>query len=277
MHDATSAAFASFEQKWLDAHPENALVAVFLPVEQRRRERAFNTLVHELEQAAFDVREPQIAAAKLAWWQHELVEASTGNARHPITKTLFSDAQARAVDPAIWPAMAAGAAMMTEPVSCTTLAESLTGFTPFYCAVARAERALLEGKTGDCSAHATLWAITHLLRELANPSRFDARLPLDLLARHGVTRRDLTTATQPCAALLRDYLGALTGEIHKALAVTSPASLTRRVRTCLDLFFASKAQRAADPLAYLVAHTPAGRWRSLLAAWREARALERRR
>jgi phytoene synthase len=275
VHDATSAAFASFEQKWLDAHPENALVAVFLTVEQRQRERVFNTLVHELEQAAFDTREPQVAAAKLAWWQQELADAAAGNARHPITKMLFSDAQARAVDPAIWPAMAAGATMVMEPGSCATLAESLGAFAPFYAAVAHTEWTLFVGNTGFSAGNATLWTISHLLQVLASTSQAGALLPLDLLARHGVTRLDLTTATQPRAALLRDYLGVLTGEIRKSLAVTSPVSLTRRVRTSLDLFLASKAQRAADPVAYLVAHTPAGRWRSLLTAWREARALAR--
>src|SRR5258706_4600441 len=84
--EASAAAFASFENKWLVAQPENALVAIFLPADQRQRASAFGSLVHELEQTAFHVREPQVAATKLAWWRQELADAATGNARHPISK-----------------------------------------------------------------------------------------------------------------------------------------------------------------------------------------------
>ena len=98
-------------------------------------------------------------------------------------------------------------------------------------------------------------------------------LPLDLLARHGASRTDLDRPTPLRTAALRDYLTALASEIRKARAVAVPASLSRRVRSALDLSLATAAGRAADPLAYLTAHTPAGRWRSLLAAWREARTM----
>jgi phytoene synthase len=273
VYDATGAAFASFEQKWLVAYPENALAAVFLPVERRRREKVFGTLVHELEQAAFDVREPQVAAAKLAWWQQELAAAAAGNARHPVSKFLFADAQTSAVDPAIWPAMAAGASMLIEPSSCATLAESLAAFAPFHAAVARAEHALFAGSAGGSAADARLWTISHLLRVLATTPNGGASLPLDLLARHGATRAVLSTATPLRADLLRDYLAALADEIRAALALAMPASLNRRVRTALDLYIVKAAQRATDPLACLMAHTPPGRWRSLLTAWCQARAM----
>jgi hypothetical protein len=45
---AATPAFASFEQEWLDAHPEYAIASIFLPSAQRRRENAFAVPVHEL-------------------------------------------------------------------------------------------------------------------------------------------------------------------------------------------------------------------------------------
>jgi hypothetical protein len=68
---AATPAFASFEQEWLDAHPEYAIASIFLPSAQRRRENAFAVLVHELGAAAH-MREPQVATAKLSWWRVNL-------------------------------------------------------------------------------------------------------------------------------------------------------------------------------------------------------------
>jgi phytoene synthase len=273
---ATDAAFASFEQKWLAAQPENAFVAIFLPADERLRASAFGSLVHELEQAAFHVGEPQVAATKLAWWRQELADAAAGNARHPITKTLFADAQAHAIDPALWPALAGGALTQIDAPPPPLLADSLAQFAPFYDAVAVAEQALMFGEKRPAGADGTLWTSSHLLRELADPTRFTAHLPLDLLARYRVSRTDLATATPLRVALLRDYLAALTAQMHAALAQAPAQSLTRRVRTRLDLALATAAHRASDPLAYLTSHARAGRWRSLFAAWREARALAAR-
>jgi hypothetical protein len=273
--EATATAFASFEQKWLAAQPENVFVAIFLRVDQRQRASAFGSLVHELEQSALHVHEPQVAATKLAWWRQELSDAAAGNARHPISKTLFADAQAQTVDPPLWSAMAEGASAQIEQTTATSMSGLFDRRALFYAPVARVEHALFPGGAEDFRSNAALWTISHLLRDLADPSRFDAQLPLDLLARHAATRPALATASALRTAVLRDYLAELTQQIQGAFALAPPPSLSRRVRARLDLALATAALRVADPLAYLTAHTPAGRWHSLLAAWREARAIAR--
>jgi hypothetical protein len=262
--EAGAAAFASFEQKWLAAQPENVFVAIFLPADQRRRASAFGSLVHELEQSAFHVREPQVAATKLAWWRQELGDAAAGNARHPISKVLFADVRAQAVEPGLWHALAEGASAVFAQLAA------------FYAAVARMEHALFPGSTEDSESNAALWTISHLLRDLTDPSRFDLWLPLDLLARHCATRAAVANVAALRTAVVRDYLAELAQQIEGALALASPPSLGRRVRTRLDRSLVNGAQRATDPLAHLAAHTPAGRWRSLMAAWREARMLAAR-
>ncbi len=271
VHEATRTAFASFERKWLDTNPQNAFVGVFLPAERREREWAFGTLVHELEQAAFQVREPEVATAKLHWWQEELGAAAAGNARHPITKILFADPQVRAADVLVWPALAAGAASLVEPPSCATWQALLDSHAGFYGAVARAEAALFSDGRLAAASNATLWTISHLLRVLKTAPDAATLLPLDLLARHGATRAVLDSATPLRAAVLRDHLTTLAKANRDALATAVPASLTQRVRSSLDLQRASAALGAVDPLAYLAAHVLPGRWRSLLTAWRQAR------
>ena len=268
-----SEAFASFEQKWLAAHPENRVIAVFLPPAQRRRAAAFGSLVHELEHAAFHVREPQVAAAKLQWWQRELHEAALGTARHPITQQLFADEFAHEVDPALWPALADGALEQLELPGAGTLAAMLEQLDPFFCAVARAELALLGDAQGNVESNAALWTFSHLLHDLPRLAQAEGRLPvpLGLLARHEVVRADLAEPSPRRNMLVKDFLDELVLETNGALGVASVHTLQLRVRTRLDRLRIDKALRVTDPLAFLRAHPHAGRWQALLATWREAR------
>ncbi|MEP6941213.1 MAG: phytoene synthase, partial [Rudaea sp.] len=131
-------AFATFERKWLLAHPEQAMVGLFVAPDARLRTVAFGTLVHELGIAAHRIHEPQVAAAKLAWWSEELERAAQGHARHPITQALF-DEIARAADPHLWPALAIAALNQIESSSFASLDELLAQREPFCLAIADAE------------------------------------------------------------------------------------------------------------------------------------------
>lgn len=266
------AAFASFEKKWMAAHPENAYVAIFLPPKVRARASAFGALIHELEQSAFHVREPTVAATKLAWWRQELGDAANGQARHPLARELFAQLPARGVDPALWPALAEGALSVIETPAPSSLADSLRDLAPFYRAAAAAESAMFLSPSADNGAHATLWTISHLLEELPMDPQGSVRLPLDLLARHNLTRADIAKPTPARAKFGRDYLDALLAHIRDCIAGGSARTLTRRVRTRLDLALLTAARRAPDPLAHIAAHARPGGLRSLWTAWGEARA-----
>jgi phytoene synthase len=275
MNESASAAFASHEQSWLAACPEQRVVAVFLPRTLRLRASAFGTLVHELERAAFHAREPQAAAAKLIWWRQELADAALGTASHPITQKLFADDAAREADPALWPALADGALTQLDAPGAGTLAALLEQLDPFYGAVARAESALLGADTGNTEADAALWTFAHLLRELprlAHPDR-QLPLPLNLLARFGLTRADLAQPSPRRNMLVKDFLDELVLETNGALGVASQRTLSLRVRTQLGRRRIARALRVTDPLDYLRRHPHAGRWTVLLTAWREARLL----
>jgi len=118
---STREAFADFEEKWLNASPESRAVAAFLTPEQRQRAHAFGSLVYELTLAAFQIPEPQVAVAKLAWWRQELDDAALGRPHHPITRALFADEVARETDPYLWSALAEGAREQLDQPSAGTL------------------------------------------------------------------------------------------------------------------------------------------------------------
>jgi phytoene synthase len=273
---AATPAFASFEQEWRDAHPEYAIASIFLPPAQRRRENAFAVLVHELAAAA-RLREPQVATAKLSWWRGELAGSATGRCNHPIARELFADEGVSAVDPALWVMLADAALAQLGNAATASLPELLGQRAAFHSVVARIENALSGGRGADIESNATLWTITQLLRELPQIAHGDDSLPLplDLLARHGLTRSGLSVPTPQRAALLRDHLEALAAVSARSVAAASARSLYQRVRVRHDRALLAAARNASDPLAYLTEHVRPGRWASLWAAWREAQARAR--
>jgi len=100
-------------------------------------------------------------------------------------------------------------------------------------------------------------------------------LPLDLLARHELTRAALAEATPKRSELMRDFLGRLAIALQSALTEAPRASLARRVRARLDLALMQSAARADDPLRSVMAQPGTARWRALWWSWREARASAR--
>ena len=294
--DDADTAFASFEQKWLAANPEQVMIAPFIAPAARLRVTAFGCLVHELETAAYEIQEPDVAAAKLAWWAQELEIAATGHARHPVTHALFDEA-ARAADRSLWPALAVGALKQVEPHACASLDELIEQREPFSLAIADAESALFLDGSANIDVNAALWTLSALLRALrfiepepepsldeprqANSRPQESRvherlpLPLDLLARHGLTRADLATPSPARNSLFREYLTALRFEIVGAQGVASARTLAQRVRVRSDLALIARALKAPDAVAYMGSHPSGGRLRGLFDTWREARALAR--
>jgi len=266
--------FASFEQKWLTANPEQAMVGLFVPSAVRLRAAAFGCLVHELSCAAYGIHEPEVAAAKLAWWAQELEVAATGHARHPVTHALF-DAAAQSVDRSLWPALAVGALKQVEAAPSASLDELISHREPFYLAIADAESALFLDGAANIDVNAALWTLSSLLRSL--PQMVDAEgpipVPLDLLARHGLTRADLAAPGEKRGALIAEHLGALRLEIEGAHGVASVRTLAQRVRIRADLARIAYALRAEDALASVASSSSPGRLRSLYYAWSEARAI----
>jgi phytoene synthase len=61
---------------------------LFLPPERRRAITALYAFCREVDDVVDEPHEPQIAAAKLAWWRAELANLFVGNPQHPVTSAL---------------------------------------------------------------------------------------------------------------------------------------------------------------------------------------------
>jgi phytoene synthase len=61
---------------------------LFLPAERRRAITALYAFCREVDDVVDETHEPQVAAAKLAWWRSEVANLYAGNPQHPVTKAL---------------------------------------------------------------------------------------------------------------------------------------------------------------------------------------------
>jgi phytoene synthase len=261
-------AFASFERKWLDANPEQAAVLVFLSPDERRRASAFGTLVHELAQTTFGVRETQVAAAKLSWWRQEL----SGTARHPVTRELFADTRARAIETAKWVALIDGALSQLDSSSASDFAQMRNQFDVFYNPVAAIENELTNAGERPTDKVANLWMCSHFLKASGSSFAEHFSLPLDLFARHAVARE----TSEKHNDILRDFIGEVRETLQSSLAQAPHASVGCRVRARSDLKLASDAIRSRDPALSLTNRSQKPRLRHVWWAWQEARAARRR-
>jgi len=273
MSDAEASAFASFEEKWLAANPEQVTVALFLAPDARLRASAFGCLIHELEQAAFGLREAHIAGVKIQWWQQELLAAASAKPRHPVSTVLFADPQSANVDAASWAALPEGAFAMLQLGAVSDMESLLSNYAAMYVPVARVDAALFGKSITEVPQIARLWTISYLLQALRHLPDAPERLPvpLDLLARHELTRAALADSGPKRETLLRDFLGRLADALRAALAAAPHAPLGRRVRARLDLALIQTALRSSDPLRALMAQPGDARWKALWWSWREAR------
>lgn len=62
---------------------------LFLPKPRRAAITAFYAFCREIDDVVDEVRDPGVAATKLAWWRTEVAQSFAGEARHPVMKALM--------------------------------------------------------------------------------------------------------------------------------------------------------------------------------------------
>ena len=253
MDSAADDATVHFVAKWHQREPEMQFAELFCPGDQKMRFRAWGALLHELRETLFELSDPRVSVVKTGWWAEELIGLDEGKQRHPITAALIG------LD-APWSAL--GRALLDHDVGdrrAADTAQAVELLLPTASAMIAVESAIF-GAGGSADAPRSLavhWLLQRLPRGLASDDQ--ARLPMHLLARHGLTAGQLPgAAAEP---MLRDW--------GRELALATPgdvrgASLFRRSRHRFD-------QAAAERLA--AGKGPGGPaplltfWR----AWRSAR------
>jgi hypothetical protein len=241
---------ASFVAKWLQREPEMRLASVFCPPGELARFQAWGGLLHELREAMFELSDPRVTSVKTAWWAEELIGLGQGRQRHPLSEALLGKA-------APWSAL--GRALLEFDGSASRAADSQQAIgllLPSAAAVVAVESALFA--TPSPGAAAPSLAVHWLLQRLPGGLAGDdlARLPMHLLARHGLSANELSSAKAD--PLLRDWASEL---LLRLPAPVPGAALIRRSRWRFDR---ARLQRLAAGKGFAEPPALATLWR----AWR---------
>ena len=250
--DAPADAIAHFVAKWHRREPEMALAEVFCLPDLRPRFRAWGALVHELREAAFELSDARVTAVKCQWWAEELANLPQGAGRHPISAGL-------ALPHLAWTRLARALieqSLVDERPGDARAA--LAHMQPLAAALADIEAGVFGF---DAPQEPTPLAVHFLLQRLPQGlvAQDQARLPLNLLARHGRTVAQV--AAGEGEALVRDWAAELLAALPASKA---PAPLFRRLRTGFDRV---RLARLAAGRGFAPPAAPATVWR----AWRIAR------
>ncbi|HTD29001.1 MAG TPA: hypothetical protein VK660_06385 [Xanthomonadaceae bacterium] len=227
-----ASAIAAFIAKWRAREPEMAFAEVFCPRPQRARFALWGALLFELREAAFELSDTRPTEVKCAWWADEVLRCAQAAPRHPLT-------QALAAPQLPWSALASGLITVAEGDASRPAdrAAALAAVAPLAEGIARVEAALfVAGKPCTSAAIAASPAVAaHLLCERLRTGLTAAdggRVPLSLLARHGLSSSELV---QPQGArAVSDWAAELASVYPSDLG---DAVLFRRSRAAFDSWY----------------------------------------
>lgn len=269
----TDGALDDYLSAWREADPQRTYAWLFLDRSERVRYGACAALVHEWQKTLRAVREPQVAMAKLGWWREELQRAAEGAPRHPLTQSLFADVRARAVPLSCWTAVVDAALLLVDAAPSADFAAQRRSLAPLAAATAELETRLWFGPSADVARAAAVASIANLVSDLrALPEEVErgrSPLPMNLLARHGLSIDGLAKESPARRAALRDYTQLLRKALGEAATMAGPLTLFRAIALRHDLRNLERAATADDPSATL--HSRRTGFGDLLKSWREAR------
>lgn len=266
-------AFDDYLAQWRGADPQRTVAWRFLRPDERACFGALAALEREWLKVLREAREPQVAAARLGWWREEMQRAPQGQARHPLTQGLFAIPRAIKVPVAYWtaPVEAAMVLLMAPPPA--DFAAQCTAAAPFADAIAGLETRVWFGGAVASPRAAKATLLAHLVDNLRGLESMVERgrspLPMNLLARHGLTIDALGSDSAARCAAVRDYAAELQREMTDAARMEGPLAVFRAVGLQRDVDTLGRATRADEPLAAL--RSPAFGLRGLLKTWHAAR------
>jgi hypothetical protein len=224
-----------FVEKWYRREPEMRIAAAFCaradapPVQAgelaaRRRFEGWGALLHELREALFELPDPGVAAAKRGWWAEELQLIGQVRPRHPLGEALASFDEVRR---APWTGLSLALVGAGGEARAADTAQALSALRPLSQATLAVEDSLFgaQGAARAADALAGHWLLQRLPRGLGEDDA--ARLPMHLLARHGLSAASLPSAPD---ALLRDWAR----ELLAVVPEHSGGAFLRRARTRFD-------------------------------------------
>lgn len=244
---------ASFIASWRAREPEMAFAEVFCPRPQRPRFLLWGALLCQWRQAALELSDASPTQVKCGWWAEEAQYAANGAPRHPLTIAL--------AQPGLpWRELATAMLAMAgaDDARPADGEAALVTVAPLATAIATIEGALFDAPTDAAVVRAVAVNLLGERLRIGRENRAGGRLPLALLARHGLTGADLDgdRGQGARADWARELAAALPAE-------PLPASLYRRCRRAFD---AALLQASAGGR-----NRPLPPLRALRLAWRAAR------
>ena len=273
------AVLQGFIDKWLAVQPQQRIALAFVDGRRYPGHVALAALEQELLAAAYGIREPQVAAAKLNWWAEELAGAASSGGRHPLSQVLFDDERAHAMSTDRWVAPVLAAMAQLEQGTAADFSAQLQAAMPLHGALAALETAWWYGPEVSAARAAQVATLNHLLHALfrlqQDAERDRLALPMAVLARHGLSRAQLRSHSAARQQAIKAQLDDLLSSWKASASLAGPLSVFRALESSHGWRLATHAAAANDALAALQAGQPRSGWVTTLQAWKAARAWQR--
>jgi phytoene synthase len=271
-----NAVLQGFIDKWLAVQPQQRVALVFVDGRRYPGHIALAALEQELLGAAYGIREPQVATAKLSWWAEELAGAPASGGRHPLTQVLFDDERAHAIASGLWLAPVLAAMAQLEQSTAADFAAQIEAAMPLHGALAALETAWWYGADASPVRASRVAVLNHLLYALLrlqqDADRDRLPLPMARLARHGLSRAQLRSHGAARQQAVKAQLDDLLASWAESATLTGPLSVFRALESRHANRLAQRAARAGDALAVLQAGQSRTGLVTSLHAWQAARA-----
>ena len=275
----SEAALQSYIDKWLAVQPQQRIALAFVDQAMYPGHIALAALEQELLAAAYGIREPQVAAGKLNWWAEELSGAAASGGRHPLTQVLFDDERAHALPSECWVAPVLAAMAQLEEGTAADFPAQLAAGSLLHGALAELETAWWFGEQASSARAARVAKLSHLgfslLRLEEDAERDRLALPMARLARYGLSRSQLRTASAAREDAVRAQLDDLHAAWRESERLPGPLSAFRGLESRHGSVLVARARKATAPLEVLRQGQGRQGPRVTWQAWQAARAWRR--
>ncbi|MEO6799297.1 MAG: squalene/phytoene synthase family protein [Rhodanobacter sp.] len=268
-----------FIDKWLAVQPQQRIALAFVDGQRYPGHVALAAFEQELLGAAYGIREPQVAAAKLGWWVEELAGAAASGGRHPLTQVLFDDARAHAIASELWVAPVLAAMAQLEQGTAADFPGQIQAAMPLHGALAALETVWWYGAEASPARASQVAVMNHLwnalLRLESDAERDRLPLPMSRLARHGLDRAQLRKGGAARREAVNAQLDDLLTGWKASRTLPGPLSVFRALESRHDCNLARRAFGSANALTALQAGQSHTGLSTTLIAWQAARAWQR--
>ena len=174
---------------------------LFLPAGRRRAITALYAFCREVDDVVDETHDPQIAAAKLAWWRAEIANLFAGSPQHPVTKALapfiaeFSISKGRLDEIADGMEMDLDYNRYPDFPTLRQYCHRVAGVVGLLSAEIFGYK---DRRTLDYAANLGLaFQLTNIIRDVGEDARRNRiYLPLDAVQRHGISAEEIVHARE---------------------------------------------------------------------------------